>query len=1210
MGWRCLAIVAMLLVCAARPCSAAAPSSSPRLVLQTGHDGPVSAAAWSPDGRHVLTGGGDLAILVWSAATGHLLSRDIMPFDRTRVPNRNSEQDFFISRIIVSPDGKRFASTIDFDYAQQHETVVWDMATRAILADVPRAALFWSADSKQLLTLSSATRDEQEGDRRPVTFAWLTVNGGALAPPIAEQAHPDLVSRSPDGRWIITACSMGGCALKVMDANGRPPPGPQPAIKSLPDIAWTKDSVAWLLDNTRTVHVYPPGAPERLLPLPPADHATFERRISVNADGSRFTFAPFASASDNDAVTFTYHLGDGRNGAAMGTTGSPFPMLGETISFDGSAAESGPRARFRVASPDQHLTFEAKGQTLSLVPAGDGGPALPLGQPATIRILDAAVSDGGQLIAFLEKVAASERRSANPDDDFTVRLAVWDAEQGRFLPDRSFDQGYEHLRWLGPDRLAVLGYRDDPTVIVDVRSGAIVDKMPVRDVYPIDGDHYLGSDSAVRGSWVGISSSFTIYDAAKKQEVRSFGESKADAGGMRAFAVSPDGGTVAQQGLGYGDGGARWGRLLLWDSGTGALKATLVDKVTVGETLTFSPDGRQLLAAQGNRMVAWDMETNTQLRTLSVHPNTILHVAVSPAGLVADVGSGESGIMLRTLDGGSLPSLNVPAIDIAALGFVRSKPILWAAGSNGVIRFWSSIDRRELFTFYAFGDDRFIAAAPDGRYETNLPAETSAIGWVMPDTPDTILAPQTFMRDYFEPRLATRLIDCALPTTDCPTFKPLPPLDSLDRLRPNVAIEALALTDHGTARISVSVREQSDRAAANGRTHSGAYDLRLFRDGHLVAQWPAASALRDLPAWRKASRIIRPGSARLFSQTIEVPVQSRGQAVTFSAYAFNDDRVKGDSAVATLPLGTQRPRPRRLFVIAIGIDAYRERAWRLQFAASDAQALATALGTVSDYRIVPITLLADAGHQQADKAIIRALLALLAGHEAERATLIAAGVDVSGIDRATPDDAVLISFSGHGDADASRNFFLVPADGRRGSDGAPDPRSLISSDELTDWLRDLDAGELALIIDACHSAASVDTGDFKPAPIGDPGLGQLAFDKGIRILAASQGDGVAMESATLRHGLLTYALVEDGLAKGLADRNGNGRITLDELLRYAELRLPELSRPREARPTMLAARTLIFDGETMPRRNVQKPQLFDFTDSVSPVIVRTSAAGR
>ena len=201
------------------------------------------------------------------------------------------------------------------------------------------------------------------------------------------------------------------------------------------------------------------------------------------------------------------------------------------------------------------------------------------------------------------------------------------------------------------------------------------------------------------------------------------------------------------------------------------------------------------------------------------------------------------------------------------------------------------------------------------------------------------------------------------------------------------------------------------------------------------------------------------------------------------------------------------------------------------------------------------------------------------------------------------DDIVIVSFSGHGWADPRGNFYLVPSDGKwADGEGTPDTSSLLSAATLTMWLRAIDAAEIAFIIDACHSGASVDSGSFKPGPMGDSGLGQLAFDKGIRILAATQAKQVARENGQLGQGLLTAALGK-GLTPqgGPADLNSDRRITLDEWLRYAVQELPRLANVGGAargftitqRPTAAAAKAA-----------VQEPALFDFTNAASPVILR------
>ena len=69
-------------------------------------------------------------------------------------------------------------------------------------------------------------------------------------------------------------------------------------------------------------------------------------------------------------------------------------------------------------------------------------------------------------------------------------------------------------------------------------------------------------------------------------------------------------------------------------------------------------------------------------------------------------------------------------------------------------------------------------------------------------------------------------------------------------------------------------------------------------------------------------------------------------------------------------------------------------------------------------------------------------------------------------------------------------------------------------------------------------------------------MGQLAYDKGMRILAASQADDVALEVENLKQGLLTYALVQNGLEDRQATADGN--ITLDGWLQYGVDRVPVL----------------------------------------------------
>jgi uncharacterized caspase-like protein len=125
--------------------------------------------------------------------------------------------------------------------------------------------------------------------------------------------------------------------------------------------------------------------------------------------------------------------------------------------------------------------------------------------------------------------------------------------------------------------------------------------------------------------------------------------------------------------------------------------------------------------------------------------------------------------------------------------------------------------------------------------------------------------------------------------------------------------------------------------------------------------------------------------------------------------------------------------------------------------------------------------------RDATKAKTHAVLDLLAGRRWMK-NLRRSIPNYSEIKQATPDDLVLLSFSSHGYANRDGIFLILPYDVRGGGEsGLPDLQSRISSDELSLWLRDVYAGEMVMIVDACHAAAAVQGSGFKPDPMGSRG---------------------------------------------------------------------------------------------------------------------------
>jgi hypothetical protein len=165
-----------------------------------------------------------------------------------------------------------------------------------------------------------------------------------------------------------------------------------------------------------------------------------------------------------------------------------------------------------------------------------------------------------------------------------------------------------------------------------------------------------------------------------------------------------------------------------------------------------------------------------------------------------------------------------------------------------------------------------------------------------------------------------------------------------------------------------------------------------------------------------------------------------------------------------------------------------------------------------------------------------------------------------------PEDAVFIYFAGHGTAQGQR-FYLIPHDlGYTGERTKLDDVGLrtilehsISDEELERAVEGIDADKLLMVIDACNSGQALEAEERRRGPMNSKGLAQLAHEKGMYILTAAQSYQAAQEVSQLGHGLLTYALVEEGLKQGAADSDPQDRqIVVREWFDYATTRVPNM----------------------------------------------------
>ncbi len=653
------------------------------------------------------------------------------------------------------------------------------------------------------------------------------------------------------------------------------------------------------------------------------------------------------------------------------------------------------------------------------------------------------------------------------------------------------------------------------------------------------------------------------------------------------------------------------------------------------QDIAISPDKKQMVVATSSMddatlfdVQVWDLETEKLVRHLKGHSTYVQAVAYSADGKTIATNSWDTTIRLwNAATGAELRVLKGHVGPVGEVEFFANDQLLLSQSFDSTSRIWNVQTGAELACLTSFETGDWLVVTPDGRFDTNNPDQIRGIHWIAPDEPTRPLAPEIFLRQYYEPRLLARLLAGeSLPA--------IPNITTLNRVQPHIAITGITPDSPQTVKITLEVARASgtiQRGAQKLEKTTGVYDVRLFRDGQLVGYAPENTG--------EVSVDPTTGKATLTFAGIKLPRSRNVKEVEFSAYAFNIDRVKSATSRQTFKIpSTVTPARGRAYVIAVGVNTNQHPKLNLRYAANDARriqsTLTNLLGQSGAYEeVVPILLTSEAVEKSvenkksvdfATKANLQAVIEALAGHPLSPEQLRAIP-NATKLQSATPEDVVIFAFAGHGYADADGVFYLVPSD--TGESEVLSKAFLdrcISSDELTRWLRDIDAGELTMVIDACQSAAAVEGGGFKPGPMGSRGLGQLSYDKGMRILTATQADNVALEDNRLQHGLLTYSLMHDGIEARQADFNPKDRrITLAEWLGYGVVRVPQLyeeiklgtvtsfaDNPSQNKPQVLvtdAQGRILERNEERQRvvveQRVQAPGLFDFARRNREVVV-------
>jgi WD40 repeat protein/serine/threonine protein kinase/TPR repeat protein len=565
------------------------------LAVLSGHDGPVRAVAYGPDGAHIVTASQDKTARIWDAHTGVQLA--VL-----------SGHDDRVYSAAYSTDGTRIVTASADKTAR-----IWDARTGTQLAvlsghdDIVYCAAY-SPDAMRIVTASA--------DK--TAHIWDARSGVQLA---VLSGHDDAVfsaAFSPDGTRIVTASR--DMTARVWDARS----GKQLAL--LRGHGGRIYSAAYSPDGTRivtasvdkTARIWDARNGAALLAL--SGHKDFVNFAAFSPDGMRIVTA----SQDKTARIWDAH------------TGAQLALLsGHDVVYAAGYSPDG--TRIVTASTDNTaFIWDARpGKQLAVLSGHDDEVNFAAYSPDGTRIVTASVDKtartwdartGVQLVTltghgnYVNFAAYSPDGSRIVTASFDKTARIWDARTGAQLVVLSGHANYVLCAAYSPDGTRIVTASADKTArIWDARTGAQLTVLSGHNDIVETAVYSPDSARIVTSSQDKTSRLWDAHTGAQLAVFSGHGDI------VHTAAYSPDGTRIVTASV---DKTAR-----IWDARTGTQLAMLSGHGDAVGSAAYSPDGANIVTASDDTTTRlWDARTGTQLAMLSGHGDFVNSAAYSPDG--------------------------------------------------------------------------------------------------------------------------------------------------------------------------------------------------------------------------------------------------------------------------------------------------------------------------------------------------------------------------------------------------------------------------------------------------------------------------------------------------------------------------------------------------------------------------------------------------
>lgn len=589
--------------------------------------------------------------------------------------------------------------------------------------------------------------------------------------------------------------------------------------------------------------------------------------------------------------------------------------------------------------------------------------------------------------------------------------------------------------------------------------------------------------------------------------------------GVNSVAFMPGSTTVAS--------GSDDGTFRLWNSETGA--PLLAQEAHAGgvKAVAFSPDAALLATAGADETIKiWTTDGWEMLHILEGTSASITSLDFSPDGTLLAAGS-ENGIVrvwqpLRGRLRATFARHESPATDVA---FDNTGELVLSTGHDHQLKIWSLAEGLEVLNMVGFDNGHdFMVNNLEGQFNGTQAGIEQAVHFVQ----GMDVIPLDALRDRFQvPGLWQEVM----------TGRPLPVAPAVADARmtplPEVYITAPPFRGEpeGFRRLPEGLMSDSSEIMVTAElydTGGGISEVKIFQNGKLIKRLDSAFSMP-------------PREGNLVKYSFPVKLQRGRNNIRVSA--CNEDHYESSMAFTEVAWETFTTPTANLYILATGINNYKNEKYNLNYAEADARAFVKAVkkGGRNIFRNIFTTELYN---ETADKkAILQAFENI--------------------ISQASEEDVFVFYFAGHGvlekDSQDRDQYYLCPVDVTQlyGNSVLLEDKAL-SAEKLKELSRNVKAQKQLVLLDACQSGGAARAFSYRGSGE-EKAIIQLARSTGMTVIAASDSEQYASEVEELGHGIFTYCLLQalDGIADGTV---GDKKVTVGEIRVWLEEQIPELSK--------------------------------------------------